>query len=473
MNVREVVEDVNFVEGEGRKLRLREKVAAVIAAGTGTFHSQVIQMFLLFFYTDMVGIGTSYVAVLFLITRILDACFVPFFGMLIDKLTIPLGKYKPWLVGIEVLVAISGWLTFTSFNLSVNGKYVYITITYTIYSLFLSIKQVPGSAIIPIITKRIDDRISMNQISYIFVVIAAMFVISGVQPLYKFLGGSNSRGFSLIMAVAAAIGMLIAAFQWCTIKERYIIATINEHKNKPILKEIFIAVVTNKTAVIAYIYVFATSLATGIKSAITIYYFKYYFHDEGLLATMGIIGLLPSFIGIALSPKVTKIIGIRANLVISVIINVVTMAAIIAVPATSTGVTIYAILLIVGSFFTGLSAPAQGIMMPAAMDYTEWKSRLNINGFMSSFQGFLQNLATALAGSIAASTLTIIGYEQGSEQSSMTIYGIKLLMSIVPACIALITISVAGFDLTENKQNQIAKELEERRKYTKSNVAAK
>lgn len=473
MNVREVGKDINVIEGESRKLRFREKMAAVIAVGTGTFHSQVIQMFLLFFYTDMIGISTSYVAGLFLITRILDACFVPAFGIFIDKLTIPLGKYKPWLVGIEVLVAISGWLTFTSFNLSLNEKYVYVTITYTIYSLFLSIKQVPGAAMMPTITKRIDDRISMNQIGYFFVVMAAVFVIAGVQPLYKFLGDSNeSKGFSLIMAIVAAISMLIAAFQWCTIKERYIITT-NEHKNKPLLKEMFIAVLTNKTAVIAYIYVFATNLATGIKSAITIYYFKYYFHNEELLVTMGVIGLLPSFIGIALSPKVTKIIGIRANLVISVIISVITMAAIITVPATSAGVTIYGILLIVGSFFTGLSAPAQGIMMPAAMDYTEWKFRLNINGFMSSLQGFLQTFANALAGSIAAAALTIIGYEQGLEQSSTTVYGIKLLMSIVPACITLLTISVAWFDLAENKQNQIAKELEERRKYTKSNVAAK
>ena len=99
-------------------------------------------------------------------------------------------------------------------------------------------------------------------------------------------------------------------------------------------------------------------------------------------------------------------------------------------------------------------------MLPAAMDYTEWKTGKNINGFMGSLQGFLQTFSTAISGSVAAASLSIIGYVSGAaQQSSTTILGIKILMSIVPAVIMLLTLVVIKFDLTEEKQAEITKEL--------------
>jgi Na+/melibiose symporter-like transporter len=294
--------------------------------------------------------------------------------------------------------------------------------------------------------------------------IAAIFAQSGVQHMYRSLGGStHAKGFSIIMGGVALLSVLIAVFQMIYIKERYVVEVNKDNKSSS-LKEMVIAVFTNKTAIIVYMYTIATHLANGIRSATTIYYFKYYFHNEGLLVVIGLISLPPILIGTILSLKATKILGIKGNLFTSAIVSIVTMSAIMLVPATSEGIVIYMILTVVGSFFTGLSAPAQGTMMPAAMDYTEWKYGLNINGFMSSLQGFLQTLATALAGSIAAGALNYIGYIKGVEQSNTVIFGLKILMSILPAFIMLLTVCVVWFDLTEDKQAKITKELAERRK---------
>jgi Na+/melibiose symporter-like transporter len=129
MNSPEKVTDVNAVEVEERKLKFGEKFAMVVNGGTAAFHLQVIQLFLLFFYTDILKISPAYVAGLFLVTRIADAFLTPVFGVLIDKVTTPWGKYKPWYVLTGVGVAITGWLTFTDFDLSPDGKVIYATIT--------------------------------------------------------------------------------------------------------------------------------------------------------------------------------------------------------------------------------------------------------------------------------------------------------------------------------------------------------
>jgi sugar (glycoside-pentoside-hexuronide) transporter len=457
-------QSVSLIQEEDRKLTFREKVAAKLSDGIGLIHFQMISMFLLFYYTDVMEISPAFVAGLFLVARIIDAAIVPMFGIFVDKVTTPWGKYVPWFMLLGVPTAIFGWLTFTDFNLSPTGKLIYVSVTYMIYSILVAIAAAPGNAVGPAITKRVDDRISMGQIGYYFVMLAGMFVAIGAQPLYKALGGGNdAKGFSMLMGGIAVVCILASIFQVKSLKERYIVKPKKEEK-QPSLKEMFIAVFTNKSAVIIFIFILAINLANGIRSGVLIHYLKYYFHNESLMVMLGIVGLVPSIIGVVLSAPVTKRFGIKANILTCVIVNVMSSASFVFIPPSSTGVSIFIALNAISGFFMGLSTPAQATMMPAAMDYTEWKSKINVNGFMGSLQGFMQTLAMALAGATAAGALAIIGYVPGVEQSSETIFGLKMLIGALPAFVLLFTASVAWFDITEEKQVQIAKDLAERRK---------
>ena len=451
--------------GEFEKIKFSEKLACGINNGTGTFHIQVIQLFLLFFYTDVMQISAGYVAVLFLVVRILDAILTPFFGIMMDKITTPWGKYKPWLVWVGALMGIFGFLSFTSFNFESTGKIVYITITYVLYSIFLSMIGAPANAISPVVTKRIEDRLSMGQIGYFTIMIGALLAQIGVQPLYKALGaGNDAKGFSIVMGIAMVFSIVIAVWQNFVIRERYISQPKKGEKG-PSFKKMLAAVLSNKTALIVYAFAFSINIANGLRNGVQIFYFKYYFNNDMLVTVSGIVALLPTLIGVLLSSKFTKLVGIKKNLVISAVVSILSMAVVIILPPTSVGVVVYLTTMAFMGFFTGLANPAQGTMMPAAIDYTEWKTGMNINGFMSSFQGFLQTLATALSGAIAAGALSVFGYVEGAaSQSSTTIFGLKVIMSIIPAVFSVLTLSVVWFDLTESKQATITKELAERRK---------
>lgn len=246
MNSPEAIQSVTVIESEDKKLKFSEKLAATLNSTTGVFHSQVIQVFLLFYYTDIMKISAAYVAGLFLVARIVDAFLAPIFGIFIDKVTTPWGKYKPWYILTGALIGIFGWLTFTNFNLGPTGNVVYATITYFIYSALKSMEQAPANALVPAITKSINERMSINQISYFFMMIAILTAQMGIQPLYKRVGGGDpALGFSIIMGAVAVIGILIAVFQQYTVKERYIAQVITD-ENKPSLKEMFVTVITNK-----------------------------------------------------------------------------------------------------------------------------------------------------------------------------------------------------------------------------------
>ncbi|MEH7490642.1 MFS transporter [Neobacillus niacini] len=449
---------------EDKKLTFREKVALGLGGMTGTIHSQMIALFLLFFYTDVMEISPAYVAGLFLAARIVSAAAGPVFGIYVDKVTTPWGKYVPWFIILGVPSAILGWLTFTDFNLGPDGKIIYATVTYILYSILLGAIQAPGTAVGPAITKRVDDRVSIGQISYFVVVIGAMIVSVAGQPLYKAFGGGNdAKGFSMLMGIIAVLCVMISVFQVSSLKERYVVQNKKDEK-KLSLKEMSKAVFTNKAAVIIYIYVFAMNLAPGIRNAISLHYYKYYFHNENIMAIMGLVAIVPTFIGVTFSAKITKRFGLKANVLIGSIVSVVTAIMIPFFPSTSTGAVLYIASAAIGSLFQGFAAPAQAAMLPAAMDYTEWKTGINVNAFMGSIQGVMKNVAVAISGSLAAGALVFIGYLPGVEQSSETIFGLKMLMGVLPAIILVFTAAVAWFDITEEKQAQIAKDLAERRK---------
>ncbi len=453
-----------------RRLTKREKIASALGGMNGTIHTQMISMFILFFYTDVMEISPAYVAGLLLISRIFGASLIPAFGIVIDKVTTPWGKYVPWYFILGVPIGLFGWLTFTDFNFGPTGTVIYATVTYLIYSILVSIKAAPFSAVGPAITKRVDDRVSLGQYNYFAVMLAAIIVTTVAQPAYKVLGGgSDARGFSILMGLIAIFCVLISIFQVVTLKERYVVKPKTGAKNTTI-RQMFKAVFTNKNAVVVYVYILSITLASGIRSAIMIHYFKYYFLNESLVVVFGIMSLIPTILGVMVSGKLVKRFGIKKVILTCTAVNVTCTAAVMFIPSTSIGVIIFFTTLAIANLFMGFANPAQATMLPAAMDYTEWKTGININGFMGSFQGVMQSLAVAISGSLAAVSLSFIGYVPGAEQSNETIFGLKALMGILPAAIFLLTASVAWFDITEDKQNQIANDLAERRKREESKV---
>lgn len=151
-------------------------------------------------------------------------------------------------------------------------------------------------------------------------------------------------------------------------------------------------------------------------------------------------------------------------MLVNAFVGIISSVLIIACPPTQMGVILYMVLLCAVSLFSGIAQPAQGTMMPAAMDYTEWKTGLNVNSFMGSLSGFLQSLSTAISGAVAAGSLAVIGYVAGAaQQNASTRMGLRVMMGIVPAIILVLTLCVYWFDLTEDKQAQIAKDLKARR----------
>ena len=74
-----------------------------------TMNFMMIQTYLLFIYTDVFKVSAAYMAMLFLVTRIVDAILAPAFGMFVDHTSTPWrkGKYNPYFRDTTVYIRIS------------------------------------------------------------------------------------------------------------------------------------------------------------------------------------------------------------------------------------------------------------------------------------------------------------------------------------------------------------------------------
>ena len=103
-------------------------------------------------------------------------------------------------------------------------------------------------------------------------------------------------------------------------------------------------------------------------------------------------------------------------------------------------------------------------MLADSADYSEWVNNRRSTGIIFSAGTFAIKTGGMIAGAGTGFLLSIFGYAANAEQSSTSILGIKLLMSIIPAVIILVgTIFTFIYPLNEQTLLKIESDLAERR----------
>lgn len=92
---------------------------------------QVISLYLLYFYTDVVHLGAKSIAVMFMICRVIDAITDVLVGFAIDKTKTRWGKSRPWflvvaagigsMLGSGIIIGLSATVTVWQSGLGLTG----------------------------------------------------------------------------------------------------------------------------------------------------------------------------------------------------------------------------------------------------------------------------------------------------------------------------------------------------------------
>ena len=176
---------------EPQKLSIGEKIGYSLGDSAANFIFQAVMMFLMFFYTDVMGISPVIAGAIFLITRIWDAINDPMMGAIADRTNTRWGKFRPWVLWSALPFGIIGILMFTTPNLSAVGRIIYALITYNCMMMIYTINNVPYSSLTGVLTGDNIERTGLASYRFIFAMLAA-FVVQGLSiPLVNTLGVDN------------------------------------------------------------------------------------------------------------------------------------------------------------------------------------------------------------------------------------------------------------------------------------------
>lgn len=426
-------------------------------------------IFLPYFYTDVFGISAAAAGTMLLATRYWDSAVDPIMGIIADRTKSRFGKFRPWLLWLSVPFAISGVLTFTTPDLSPTAKLIYAYVTVTLLMLLYTATNVPYAALLGVITRSGEERTRLSSFRFIGAFSGNFIVQATLLYLVGALGGGNRRlGYPLAMSVYGCVAVGLFLFTFRSTKER--VVSVQKVESK--IREDLWDLARNKPWLILAVVNVIFQIWVGVRLASTMYYFRYVVGSEGLAASWMTAGTAFSLAGVLTAPYVLRLFGGKKSAYMWLSIANAFFCGILYFA----GPTDY--VLIFGSHLAGsfVAAPLNALiwaMFADAADYGEWRFGRRSTGLVFSAGSFAQKLGAIGGGSIALWLLAYYGFQANMAQAPATLFGIKMLISLLPAAASVLTALVALFyTLNETTLKRIEADLRERRAAAADTVAA-
>lgn len=195
-------------------IKLREKIGYGLGDAASSMFWKLFTMYLLFFYTDVVGLSAAAVGTMFLVTRVWDTLLDPFIGVLGDRTETKWGKFRPYLLWVAIPFGICGILTFSSFGGTDTAKMIYAYVTYTLMMMVYSLINVPYASLLGVMSASPQTRTELSSYRMTFAFGGSILVLALVEPLTDFFSRMemNSGKPSILLGwqMAACFFALIA-----------------------------------------------------------------------------------------------------------------------------------------------------------------------------------------------------------------------------------------------------------------------
>ncbi|MEJ0090878.1 MAG: MFS transporter [Limisphaerales bacterium] len=457
------------------KLRLREKIGYGCGDAASSMFWKLFSMYLMFFYTDIFGITAAAVGTMFLITRIWDAAFDPFVGVLSDRTETRWGKFRPYLLWMAIPFGIIGVLTFTTPSFGASGKLIYAYVTYSLMMMIYSLINVPYASLIGVMTADGKERTSLATFRFIFAFGGSLVVLAAAEPVAGFFSRSGGgapdlqRGWQWAAGVFAFIAMILFWITFAWTRER-----IKPVTQQTSLKHDLADLWKNRPWFILLGAGIATIFFNSIRDGAAMYYFKYYlrtndaFSLPSLKFTMGwsslyfVLGQGANILGVILAKPISDRIGKKNTFFVAMLGASVFSFMVYGVPPESVGLVMILQCLI--SVCAGFVFPLLWSMYADAADYSEWKTGRRATGLVFSASSMSQKFGWTLGGAFAGWLLGYYGFQANVVQNGDTQTGIRMMVSIYPAIGALVSgLFMLVYPLKVSFLNNIETELAARR----------
>ena len=436
-----------------------------LAFGCGDLANNIvysgISTFLLFYYTNVIGVGAAAVGTIMLISRFLDCIADLTMGVIVDRTKSKYGKARPWILRMAIPFAIGAVLLFSvPMSFGNNAKLIYIFITYNLVStiIYTSI-NVPYATLNALITQDQYERSVLSIFRMVLATVGSMGIALLTLPMVK-LFGNNPRAWSLTFAVFGLVAVFLFLFTFLGTKERVKPANKKQLETNIPIKDGVKALFNNKywaiiTSALVLIFIIMT-----INGGATVYYAQTILGDKNLVGILSTAMNLAQIVTMFLIAGFIKKHGKR-NIMIAGSVITIFAYAIMALSGTNVQ------LLLLGNIIKGIGgagiAACMFAMVSDTIEYGEWKTGIRTEGLINSASSFGFKVGGGLGAAMIGWILAAGGYVGGATvQTASSIFAIKSLYIYLPMILTVIQIAILFLYKLDKEYPSILQELRAR-----------
>lgn len=435
---------------------------------------------------SVLGANVSVVAILILIAKIVSAVFDPIVGNMVDRSKSSRGKFKSMIIYSIIPLLVLSAVIFLPIDFKGNSAlcYGWIFVTYLLWSLAMTMGDVPSQGIASVLTSNPDERTNVVSISNTFkqigfsacvvIVPIVCLIIPGGSQVFGFEGdtdtpmiGSEYLGTAVL---TAALGCALFALIPLLNKER--VPYVSGEKTTA--GDMIAALKDNKPfmlVIISYFLGFGRQMAMGIQvqSAAAL------LGSQNLVAILGIVTAIGSMISMALCPLLIKKLDEKKTYIL---LSVYGFAASIlsfaighfwfnAPENAALKILFFVSLFLIGLQFGAVTLMPM-IMTADTVDYYEYKTGKRMEGTAYSILTLTIKVCLALGTAVGLIFVEQSGYYEALSSDAGFTAGTKNIIffayTALPGILALLSIfPIFKYDIVGEKKAEITKALQEKR----------
>ncbi|GAA2154907.1 MULTISPECIES: MFS transporter [Glycomyces] len=424
-------------------VRMGERLAYSVGDIGGNLIFAAVSSFVLFYFTDTVGIGAAIAGTIILLGRVLDGTMDLVIGTMIDKTRTRWGKARPWvLLSTPVVVLAFIGLFNVPAGLSSTGKEIY---AFVFYFLCLAIGYTGSNlayhTLLSVITSDGKTRVSLTVMRTFAALTATLLVNFFTIPLIARFGGGQD-GWTTVVTIYGAVAAITFIVVFLGTKERVTTTVASDHSAARPVRELLLILLKNPYFYLGFALFLTQNLAAGVGGA-GIYFARDVLGDAGLYGFFSLAGIGPLLIGMWFMPAITARFGKRLPFLVGSAVAVVGLLIALIDPTDFNVVIAGAVIRAIGTIPVSAALFA---LIADIVDYGEWKTGVRIDGMTYSAATAGQNLGAGVGAALIGWLLAFAQYDGTAAVQPQTAVDMEVFLYLgVPLIVYVLQFVVVVF----------------------------
>ena len=429
-------------------------------------------LFLMIYYTNVIGLDPAPVATMFLLVRFWDAISDVVVGRMVDLTRSRWGKFRPYLLfaTLPLLFASVALFSMPGFGADRSKQYIYMYVSYIVLGTLYSVVNIPYGSLATAMTQDSVERSRLGVWRLMGSIVGILILVLLISPeitRYATHPSKLQTFFTWTTLAFVVVGYLSYLFTFFTCREQV------PHMATPVsIKETVRTFKRNSALQILCVSNFVYLIGVfGVQGA-QAYYAAYVLGDSKDLIPMVLASSAAVFVSVPIVPRLVARIGKKATFMCATALMIVAGVWIFFLPANLSWV-------VVAFFVFGLAQNGAMSLLFAfeadAVEYGEYQTGQRTEGATYAIYSFFRKMSQALSASLVGFALTLGSFvPKAPDQPQSAINAIKVIVGLSPAVFGLLGIAIFAFyPLTDDRFREIVKELRARTAEQLEQVAAK